>query len=69
MEIKINNNNLDIIDIKLDTEVGNIILVKIYTRPGKIEKRGTWNDILRKIERNSNDNVIVAGDMNAHHTM
>lgn len=70
IDIDINNENLDVIGLRIDTETTPVVLMAIYRRPGRIEKKGTWLQIIEEVEKknnNMNDGIIMMGDFNAHH--
>lgn len=46
IDIDINNENLDVIGLRIDTETIPVVLMAIYRRSGRIEKKGTWLQII-----------------------
>lgn len=69
LDLTINKKNFDILGIKIKTDVGEISIIEIYRRPIGTEERNTWCEIINEIDRKSNDNIIIAGDMNAYYIM
>lgn len=59
---------MDLIGVKIKTDIGIINVIGIYRRPGGTEEKGTWSELINKINGNrcSNEDIIIAGDMNAH---
>lgn len=56
---------LDKINIKIKGKKDDINLIGLYRRPGRIERKGFWKDLLKGIDKNSK--TILLGDFNAHH--
>lgn len=59
-------NNIELLGVHITGLEKEINCIAIYRRPGNIESRKTWRDIVEKIKKLKN--VMVIGDFNAHNT-
>lgn len=58
--------NFDITGVRILGEREMINVIVVYRRPGGIERDGIWKEIVECVD--NNENLILVGDFNAHHT-
>lgn len=59
--------NFDTLGVRVVGEKEAINFVCLYRRPGKIERKGVWKEIIQDI--NKRKGIIILVDFNPHHTV
>lgn len=66
-EIIVKSSNIEILGVNISGLDRELNCFAIYRRPGIIESRKSWRDIVEKIKKLNK--VILLGDFNAHNTI
>lgn len=57
--------SFDIAGVTIEGKRKIINFIVVYRKPSKVERNGTWKEIIKNIDKN--EGIILLGDFNAHH--